>query len=106
MIHIVGTRHSLQCWSDAIRNGEDCDADLATVGRFKHYLQDVAGTLHATVCGRTQPRICGTKSGRRAGRKTKPTLGEGRGNRRQQDDLAVCTNGCWQLVSWPRARKA
>jgi hypothetical protein len=58
MIHIIGTRHSLQYWSDAIRRGEDCDADPATVERFEHYLQDVARSLRATVIAEEMSQQC------------------------------------------------
>jgi hypothetical protein len=49
MIFIIGTRHSLQYWSDAIRNGEDCDADPVTVQQFEDFLQHAAITLDATI---------------------------------------------------------
>src|SRR6516164_368004 len=48
MIHIIGTAHSLQCWSDAIKSGIDCDSDPATIERFEHYLRDAALSLRAT----------------------------------------------------------
>src|SRR5215813_8562823 len=48
MIHIIGTAHSLQCWSDAIKSDIDCDVDLATVERFERYLRDAALSLRAT----------------------------------------------------------
>jgi len=48
MIHIIGTAHSLQCWSDAIKSGIDCDADPAIVERFGRYLHDAALSLRAT----------------------------------------------------------
>jgi hypothetical protein len=58
MIHIIGTKHSLQCWSDAIRNGEDCDADPATVERFEQHLQEVAVMLRATVIAEELSQQC------------------------------------------------
>jgi hypothetical protein len=58
MIHIVGTRHSLQYWSDAIRNGEDCDADFLTVERFEKYLQAVATSVHAAAIAEELSREC------------------------------------------------
>jgi hypothetical protein len=58
MIHIVGTRHSVQYWSDAIRNGENCDADAATVERFEQYLQTIAGSLRATVIAEELSQHC------------------------------------------------
>jgi hypothetical protein len=48
MIHIIGTAHSVQCWSDAIKSGIDCDADPTTVKRFERYLHDAALLLGVT----------------------------------------------------------
>jgi hypothetical protein len=48
MIYIIGTAHSLQYWSDAIKSGIDCDSDPATVERFERYLHDAALSLRAT----------------------------------------------------------
>ncbi len=49
MIHIIGTAHErTQMWSDAIRNGESCDTDSATVEKFRQYLHDQAISLGAT----------------------------------------------------------
>jgi len=45
MIHIIGTRHSLQVWTDAIRNGESLDARREAVEAFESYLADVARSL-------------------------------------------------------------
>ena len=58
MIHIIGTRHSLQYWSDAIRNREDCDADPVHVGQFEQYLLDAAVTLHATAIAEELNQEC------------------------------------------------
>ena len=48
MIHIIGTKHSLQCWSEAIKSRIDCDSAPATIERFEHYLRDAALSLRAT----------------------------------------------------------
>lgn len=45
MIHIIGTSHSLQVWTDAKRNGESLDARKETVEAFESYLADVARSL-------------------------------------------------------------
>jgi hypothetical protein len=48
LIHIVGTAHSTQMWSDAIKNGTSCDAKRATIEKFQSYLREVAVSLRAT----------------------------------------------------------
>lgn len=48
MIFIIGTAHSLQYWSDAIRAGEDMDSDSARVLQFEQYLHDTACLVGAT----------------------------------------------------------
>jgi hypothetical protein len=47
MIHIIGTCHSLQVWTDAIRNGETLDARKESVEEFESYLVEVARLLKA-----------------------------------------------------------
>jgi hypothetical protein len=47
MIHIIGTSHSLQVWTDAIRNGESLDASREAVEAFESYLADLARLFKA-----------------------------------------------------------
>jgi hypothetical protein len=47
VIHIIGTAHSLQVWTDAKRNGESLDARREAVEAFESYLADVAGSWKA-----------------------------------------------------------
>jgi hypothetical protein len=47
VIHIIGTCHSLQVWTEAKRNGESLDARREAVEAFECYLADVAGLLKA-----------------------------------------------------------
>jgi hypothetical protein len=49
MIHIIGTRHSLQIWTPAKRHGESLDATKEAVERFECYLADAARALKAEV---------------------------------------------------------
>jgi hypothetical protein len=49
MIHIIGTAHSTQCWSDAVRKNEAANTCRVTVRRFESYLRDAATSLNATV---------------------------------------------------------
>jgi hypothetical protein len=51
MIHIIGTSHSLQVWTDAKRNGESLDARKETIEAFESYLAEVARSLKADVIG-------------------------------------------------------
>jgi hypothetical protein len=48
MIHIIGTAHSTQYCSDAIRRRESIDTDLETVQQFEQYVRDAARSLGAT----------------------------------------------------------
>ena len=47
MIHIIGTAHRTQYWSDAIRQNKSIDTCAAIVGRFEKLL---AGFCHFTQC--------------------------------------------------------
>ncbi len=47
MIHIIGTCHSFQVWTDAIRNDESLDARKETIEAFESYLREVARLLKA-----------------------------------------------------------
>jgi len=49
MIHIIGTAHRTQYWSDAIRQSKSIDTCAAIVGRFENYLRDSATSLNVTV---------------------------------------------------------
>jgi hypothetical protein len=47
MIQIIGTSHSLQVWTDAIRNGASLDTTKEAVEAFQSYLADVARLVKA-----------------------------------------------------------
>jgi hypothetical protein len=47
MIHIIGTSHSLQVWTDAIRNGASLDTTKEAVEAFERYLAEVARLVKA-----------------------------------------------------------
>jgi hypothetical protein len=47
MIYIVGTSHSLQVWTDAIRNGASFDTSKEAVEAFESYLAEVARLVKA-----------------------------------------------------------
>lgn len=47
MIHIIGTGHSTQIWSDAVRNGTSLDASAAVVSAFEAFLSEAAVALGA-----------------------------------------------------------
>jgi hypothetical protein len=47
MIHIIGTSHSLQVWTDAIRIGDSLDTTKEAVEAFESYLADVARLVKA-----------------------------------------------------------
>lgn len=49
MIHIIGTRHSLQFWTNAKRNGKSLDATKEDVEKFENYLADAAQSLKANM---------------------------------------------------------
>jgi hypothetical protein len=51
MIHVIGTSHSLQVWTDAKRNGESLDANKENVEAFESYLTGVARSLKADLIG-------------------------------------------------------
>jgi hypothetical protein len=104
MIHIIGTRHSLQCWSDAIRNGVDCDADSATVERFEHYLQEVAGMLHATVIAEelSQENVEQRQGGASVAKQVADRMGLRHlfcdANRRERESLGISTHDARECV--------
>jgi hypothetical protein len=47
MIHIIGTRHALQVWTDAKRKGESIEAKKKDVEAFEKCLTDAARSLRA-----------------------------------------------------------
>jgi hypothetical protein len=59
MIHIIGTCHSLQIWTDAIRNGESLDARREDVEAFESYLADIARSLKADLIAEEASGACG-----------------------------------------------
>ena len=49
MIYIIGTRHSLQVWTDLVRKGGSLDASLQEVEAFENYLLNSAQSLKADI---------------------------------------------------------
>lgn len=49
MIYIIGTRHSLQVWTDAVRKGESLDASPQEVAAFESYLLNSTQSLNAGI---------------------------------------------------------
>jgi hypothetical protein len=47
VIHIIGTSHSLQIWTEVIRTGESPDASTEMVEKFETYLVNVAKAVKA-----------------------------------------------------------
>jgi hypothetical protein len=49
MIYLIGTRHSLQVWTDATRKGVSLDARPQDVTAFESYLLNSAQSLKADI---------------------------------------------------------